>query len=64
MQQRRLGDINVSAIGLGAMPMSVRETNDEDLAVRTIHRALDEGVSLIDTADAYSVDEATFGHRD
>ena len=64
MQQRRLGDINVSAIGLGAMPMSVRETNDEDLAVRTIHRALDEGVSLIDTADAYSVDEATFGHNE
>jgi aryl-alcohol dehydrogenase-like predicted oxidoreductase len=64
MQQRRLGDRTVGAIGLGAMPMSVRETNDEARAVRTIHAALDAGVTLIDTADAYAVDEATFGHNE
>lgn len=64
MEQRRVGDLTVSAIGLGAMPMSVREHNDEDRAVRTIHRALDEGITLIDTADAYSPDEATFGHNE
>ena len=29
LPQRRLGDRSVSAIGLGAMPMSVREVNDE-----------------------------------
>ena len=61
MQQRRLGTRTVSAIGLGAMPMSVREHNDEDRGVATIKRALDEGVTLIDTADAYSPDEATSG---
>ena len=64
MQQRRLGDRSVSAIGLGAMPMSVREHNDEQRALVTIRRALDLGVTLIDTADAYSPDEATFGHNE
>jgi len=64
MEQRRVGSRTVSAIGLGAMPMSVREQNDEDRAIATIHRALDLGVTLIDTADAYSPDEATFGHNE
>ena len=64
MKQRRIGTRTVSAIGLGAMPMSVREHNDEERALRTIARALDEGVTLIDTADAYSPDEATFGHNE
>jgi aryl-alcohol dehydrogenase-like predicted oxidoreductase len=64
MQQRRIGDRTVSALGLGAMPMSVREHNDEERALATIRRALDEGVTLIDTADAYSPDEATFGHNE
>ena len=64
MEQRRIGDRTVGAIGLGAMPMSVREHNDEDQAIFTIHAALDAGVTLIDTADAYSVDEATFGHNE
>lgn len=64
MEQRRVGDRTVGAIGLGAMPMSVREHNDEALGVRTIHAALDAGVTLIDTADAYSWDEASFGHNE
>ncbi len=64
MKQRRIGTRTVSAIGLGAMPMSVREHNDEERAIRTVARALDEGVTLIDTADAYSPDEATFGHNE
>jgi len=46
------------------MPMSVREENDEASALRTILHALDQGVTLIDTADAYSPDEATFGHNE
>ncbi|MEJ7832525.1 MAG: aldo/keto reductase [Nocardioides sp.] len=64
MKQRRIGDRTVSALGLGAMPMSVRETNDEDRAIATIERALGDGVTLIDTADAYSRDEASFGHNE
>ncbi len=64
MIQRRVGDRTVSAIGLGAMPMSVREQNDEARALATIEQALASGVTLIDTADAYSPDEATFGHNE
>jgi len=64
MEQRRIGTRTVSAIGLGGMPMSVREQNDEERSIATIHRALDLGVSLVDTADAYSPDEATFGHNE
>ena len=64
MEQRRVGNRTVSAIGLGAMPMSVREHNDEERAIATVRRALDDGVTLIDTADAYSPDEATFGHNE
>lgn len=64
MEQRRIGDRTVGAIGLGGMPMSVRERNDEELGVRTIHAALEAGVTLIDTADAYSIDEDSFGHNE
>jgi aryl-alcohol dehydrogenase-like predicted oxidoreductase len=61
LPQRRIGPREVSAIGLGAMPMSVREVNDEERGVATILRALELGVTLIDTADAYSVSEDDFG---
>lgn len=64
METRRVGNRKVSALGLGAMPMSVREHNDEDRAMATIRQALDAGITLIDTADAYSPDEATFGHNE
>ena len=64
MQQRQIGNRKVSEIGLGAMPMSVREHNDEERALATVARAVEEGVTLIDTADAYSPDEATFGHNE
>lgn len=64
MNQRRIGDRNVGAIGLGGMPMSVREHNDDGLGIRTIHAALDAGVTLVDTADAYSWDEESFGHNE
>ena len=46
------------------MPMSVREHNDEERALATIRAALEAGVTLVDTADAYSPDEATFGHNE
>jgi len=46
------------------MPMSVREHNDEVAAMRTIHQALDSGVTLIDTADVYTPDDAPLGHNE
>jgi aryl-alcohol dehydrogenase-like predicted oxidoreductase len=62
MPTRRLGGLRVSAIGLGEMPLSLAGRPDEDQAVRTIHAALDAGVTLIDTADAYCRDGSELGH--
>ncbi|MEN0103544.1 MAG: aldo/keto reductase [Curtobacterium sp.] len=53
MKQRTIGDTNVSAIGLGGMPMSIEGRPDERQAIATIHAALEAGVTIIDTADAY-----------
>jgi aryl-alcohol dehydrogenase-like predicted oxidoreductase len=55
ISRRRLGQgLEVSAIGLGCMGMSpIYGPVDEREAIATIHRALDLGVDLIDTADAY-----------
>lgn len=64
METRSIGSRTVSALGLGAMPMSVRTHNDPEQGLATIRRALDEGITLIDTADAYSRDEAEFGHNE
>ena len=62
MPTRRLGGLQVSAIGLGEMPMSLAGRPDEVQSIRTVHAALDAGVTLIDTADAYCRDESDFGH--
>jgi aryl-alcohol dehydrogenase-like predicted oxidoreductase len=59
---RKLGDAEVFPIGLGEMPLSLKGRPDEDRAIRTIHAALDAGVNLIDTADAYAYDDNDIGH--
>ncbi|MGY2063976.1 aldo/keto reductase [Blastococcus sp. SYSU DS0619] len=65
MQQRRIGNTTVGAIGLGAMPLSTKDGRpSHDDAVAVVHAALDAGVTLVDTADAYSRDEAEFGHNE
>ena len=65
MQQRRIGDRTVSAIGLGAMPLSTKDDRPAPGdAQAVVHAALDAGVTLIDTADAYARDEAEFGHNE
>ena len=46
------------------MPMSVRPTNDEEQGIATIRTAVENGVTLIDTADAYSQGESDFGHNE
>jgi len=56
MEQRELGTsgLTVSAIGLGCMGMSQSYgAGDDEESVRTIHRALDLGVTYLDTADVY-----------
>ena len=62
MPTRRLARLQVSAIGLGEMPMSLAGRPDEARSIRTIHAALDAGVTLIDTADAYCIDGSELGH--
>jgi aryl-alcohol dehydrogenase-like predicted oxidoreductase len=54
MRTRNLGSLTVSAQGLGCMGMSeFYGTADEAEAERTIHRALDLGVTFLDTSDMY-----------
>lgn len=62
MQLRQIGDTKVSAIGLGEMPLSQPHSPDERDAHRVVHAALDAGITLIDTADAYAPSSAEFGH--
>jgi aryl-alcohol dehydrogenase-like predicted oxidoreductase len=64
MHTRTIGRVTVSAIGLGGMPMSIEGRPDEDRSIRTIHAALDAGVTLIDTADAYHVNAGEAGHNE
>lgn len=64
MQQRTIGDRTVSAIGLGGMPMSIEGRPDAERSIATIHAALDAGITLIDTADAYHRDAGEVGHNE
>jgi aryl-alcohol dehydrogenase-like predicted oxidoreductase len=64
MPNRRVGGVRVSAVGLGAMLMSLAGRPDEARSLRTIHAALGAGITLIDTADAYCLGESEVGHNE
>jgi aryl-alcohol dehydrogenase-like predicted oxidoreductase len=71
-ERRKLGPLEVSAIGLGCMSMSgVYGAADDAESIATIHRALELGVDFVDTADVYGaghneelVGQALEGRRD
>ncbi|MFJ8675667.1 aldo/keto reductase [Streptomyces sp. NPDC093589] len=64
MQYRTIGNTTVSAVGLGAMPLSIEERPDQERAIATLHAALDAGVTLIDTADSYHWHAGEQGHNE
>ena len=64
MRNRTIGGITVSAIGLGGMPISIEGRPEENRSIATIHAALDAGVTLIDTADAYHMRAGETGHNE
>ena len=54
MERRKLGALEVSAIGLGCMSMTpIYGVPDPEEAIATVHRAPEIGIDLIDTSDAY-----------
>ncbi len=72
MKRRSLGTLEVSAIGLGCMSMTpIYGEPSEPEAIATVHRAIELGVDMIDTSDAYAfgkneelVGRALKGRRD
>jgi aryl-alcohol dehydrogenase-like predicted oxidoreductase len=66
MQTRPLGPDApaVSAVGFGAMPLSLPGRPDEAEAIRVLHAALDAGMTLVDTADVYCIDGGEIGHNE
>jgi aryl-alcohol dehydrogenase-like predicted oxidoreductase len=66
MRTRALGPgaPDVSVIGFGGMHLSISGRPDEATALRVIHAALDAGVTLLDTADVYCLDDGDLGHNE
>jgi aryl-alcohol dehydrogenase-like predicted oxidoreductase len=72
MHMRQIGPLRVSAIGLGCMGMTpVYGEPDQDECIATVRRAIDLGITMIDTADVYGdgkneelVGRALSGRRD
>lgn len=67
---RFIGNLEVSSIGLGCMPLSGYPESmafildDRDRAIQTIHAALNAGINLFDTSDAYSPSWNQYGHNE
>jgi pyridoxine 4-dehydrogenase len=56
--------VHLSAMGFGAMHLSLSGRPDEDEAIAVVHHVLDRGVNFIDTADAYCRDESDKHHNE
>jgi aryl-alcohol dehydrogenase-like predicted oxidoreductase len=64
MHNRRIGKVEISAVGLGGMPLSIEGRPDEKQAITTIHAALDAGITFVDTAMAYCLNSSETGHNE
>lgn len=66
MERRPLGPgaPAVGVVGYGGMHVSISGRPTEDVAIRVIHAALDAGMTLLDTADVYCLDQRDIGHNE
>ncbi|HIY25315.1 MAG TPA: aldo/keto reductase [Candidatus Brachybacterium merdigallinarum] len=63
---RRIGSLDVSPLGFGAMPLSHGRTPEvpREQGIVTVHAALDAGITFLDTADIYAPTWDTMGHNE
>ncbi len=64
MRSVPLATARVSVVGYGGMHLSLTDRPTESESIRVIHAALDAGMTLIDTADAYCLDASETGHNE
>ena len=66
MQKTTLGDTgeSIPVIGFGGMPLSIQGRPPEERGKRVLHAAIDAGMTLIDTADVYCMDDRDIGHNE
>jgi aryl-alcohol dehydrogenase-like predicted oxidoreductase len=64
MRSRMIGDLAVGAVGLGAMELSAAGRPDRARALATVRAAVEAGVTLIDTADAYCLGPDELNHNE
>lgn len=64
MKTRTIGTTTVSEIGLGGMPMSIEGRPEAARSIATVQAALDAGITVIDTADAYLLEPGETGHNE
>ena len=66
MRERPLGPgaPAVSVVGFGGMPLSLDSRPSESQGIEVLHSALDGGMTLIDTADVYCIDDDDIGHNE
>jgi aryl-alcohol dehydrogenase-like predicted oxidoreductase len=66
VQRTALGDTGelISSIGFGGMPLSIQGRPSEEQGHRVLNAAIDAGLTLIDTADVYCLDDNDIGHNE
>lgn len=64
MKTRHIADLEVSCIGLGGMPLSIAGRPDPEQGKKVIQAAVEGGMTLIDTADVYCLDDSELGHNE
>lgn len=66
MQSTTLGNTGeaIPVIGFGGMPLSITGRPSEEEGKKTLHAAIDAGMTMIDTADVYCLDDSDIGHNE